>query len=1593
MRNRRTQCAILAMLLALPAAGAPPAAEPAPRVPGEIIVSFRAGLPGPAKAALLGGRHQHTFRAGGAELWTLPAGVDVEDAVATLAADPRVAWVEPNYLIVTQVLPDDPLVGEQWSLHNTGQTIGGQTGIPDADIDAPEAWELTTGSPEVVVAVLDTGIDYRHPDLAANMWHNPGETPGNGVDDDRNGFVDDALGWDFAFEDSDPLDDSSHGTHCAGIIGAVADNGLGVTGVSPRTRIMAVKFQRADGVGNHADAVRAIDYAVAMGADILSCSWGSTSRSEAMFLALDAARQAGVFVVAAAGNLGVDNDAQTYYPAGYDLPNVISVMASDNRDERAVMENWESNFGATSVDLAAPGLRIWSTVRDGNHMYLSGTSMATPHVAGALALMLARFPDTGIERGRRLLLDVGVDPLPTLAGLCATGARLNAYRLVADPDTIAPGPVTDLAVTETASNRVELGWTEPADDQGVTAFVVRHAPQPILDEAAWATATPITGVPEPAGVGASLRLAVRGLPADQTHHFAVRARDRYGNESGLSNAAWTVTLPAPVLEVATGALEIPLPLGGTASRPLRITNAGPGVLDFAIPQGTAGATPVQAPGATPAPTPGRGGPDAFGYGWADDEAAGGPTWDWIDIAGHGTLVQRTGHSNQGPFPIGFAFPFYGRLFEGFTISTHGCVSLTAGVTYGANVALPSPAAPGNLLALLWDELDSDAGTCHYLADGDRVIVQYTGVTTVQGHGPFTMQLRFFPDGIIEYLYLDMAASATDATVGIQNGDGSVGLTVASGADGWLRAGRAVRLAPPPRWIATLPAAGSLGAGESLDVEVVLEAGDVCASRLLADLHLLSNDPGRPAVLVPVTAVLTGEAQLVVAPDHLDFGGINVSGTAVRQLTLANAACVEVVVSGITSSDPQFGADVDLPLVLAAGQAAQVPVSCAPGALGPVSATLTLESNDAERPLIQVALAGTGLPAPDIVVTPQQFTVALAPGARLERVLTITNRGVGPLVLASASIALGGSAPAAWVAADAITDTLAPGTERAWTLVFDASVVCGGVWLGQANVVTDDPDQPLLVVPLAMEVPAAPDPRWESASVDFGPVYLGQTRTIDVVLHNRGCAPLAITGVDTDHPAFAVEPATPFTLASGAARTFGVLFTPVRGQDVAGALRVATDDPDFPLLSLPLRAVAGLEPPAIGLSATSLAGTVDADSMDTRLVQVRNTGTGPLDFTVEEVQSRPAGSRAEGFVSPEGHGLRWVDSRNSRGPAFAWVDIVGTGTAVLTAGNNAVNGPLPMPFDFNFYGTPTPWFWVSANGFVSFNAPPPASSEHLELPHPDAPYLMVAPYWADLDLDAADSGDVWSAVVDGRLVVQWDNVRRRSPPWRITFETIISPDGTIRFQYLSMPGADQAGASIGVQDLGGTQGLCVMNGAGYAADSLAIEISPQPRWATVTPTSGRIPPGEVLDLRVAFAAAGLPEGLHTGSFRILSNDPSQPAVTVGLSFAVATEDTTGGGPGQPPATPVTALAGGAPNPFREGTQVRFSLAEAGPVQLQVFDLRGALVQTLAEGVHMAGAHEYRWNGRDRRGAPAATGIYVCRLRSPAGVVTRRLTLLR
>jgi len=408
--------------------------------PHRLLVTARSGVAVGAINRvhdLNGGRIERNLEGGRLQVVTLPADMTVTKAISNYLGSGLFLAAEPDYARHLALSPNDPRVvdGTLWALHNYGQSGG----VADADIDAPEAWDTLTSASNVVVALLDTGIRATHEDLAANIWTNP---------------VSGGYGWNSISNTAFPADDEGHGSLVAGVLGAVGNNGKGVAGVAWRVQLMACKCFDNQKLGYDSDIIEAIEFACTNGARIINASMGSYAYSQALSNAIYSARQRGIIFVAACGNDSRNIDATPYYPACYDIDNVVSVAFTARDDALGSL----SNYGAGNVDLAAPGAAMYSTFFAADNSYLGGvyfvgTSFAAPYVSGALALTIARYPSEPYTRTIQRLF-AGVDTLPSLAGRCRTAGRLNVNNII--------NPAIALSITQSGPRGfIITGHTSP----------------------------------------------------------------------------------------------------------------------------------------------------------------------------------------------------------------------------------------------------------------------------------------------------------------------------------------------------------------------------------------------------------------------------------------------------------------------------------------------------------------------------------------------------------------------------------------------------------------------------------------------------------------------------------------------------------------------------------------------------------------------------------------------------------------------------------------------------------------------------------------------------------------------------------------------------------------------------------------------------------------------------------------------------------------------------------------------------------------------------------------------------------------------------
>lgn len=497
-------------------------------VPGELIVKFKG-----ASAA----NYQDIFSAAGAKLYySFPnkahlisfgkktRDVDLLEKIRELEATEEIEYIEANTILRANTRhPNDPDYQKLWGINK---------------IASSKAWDLTIGKRNIVIAVIDTGIDYNHPDIKNNYWVNAGEfgldslgrnKKTNGIDDDKNGYIDDYHGWDFANNDNDPMDDNRHGTHCAGTIGAEGNNNTGLVGVNWKVSLVGLKFLNGGGTGSLSNAVKAVNYSTDLGVFLSSNSWGGGGFSQTMKDAIERAHEAGILFIAAAGNSGTNNDTLPHFPSNYQVPNIIAVAATNSDDQLAGF----SQYGANTVHLAAPGKHILSTTPQNSYASLSGTSMATPHVAGAAALVKAFYPELSHLEIRERLLKT-VDPIADLSGMVQSGGRLNVFNAVEDDQT-PPSAVKNLKLVQESLNSFTISFTPSGDDgeEGkANTYLFRVANNSIENEEDWEEAKVVLASPTTdQGV-----YEINNLPLQSSGYVAIKARDNAGNLSSVSES-------------------------------------------------------------------------------------------------------------------------------------------------------------------------------------------------------------------------------------------------------------------------------------------------------------------------------------------------------------------------------------------------------------------------------------------------------------------------------------------------------------------------------------------------------------------------------------------------------------------------------------------------------------------------------------------------------------------------------------------------------------------------------------------------------------------------------------------------------------------------------------------------------------------------------------------------------------------------------------------------------------------------------------------------------------------------------------------------
>lgn len=855
-------------LTATPARAAPDAPDWAE---GQIIVNFERDATPAERERILAALDAEVIRA----YHNIPAALCRLRSGTTLAAVeaklqlPGLRKVEPNGALQLDGVPNDPLFGSQAYLHHTA----GQPGSPGADIRAAHAWDVERGSRAVVVGVIDMNIDLQHPELVDHIYTNPGEIPGNGVDDDQNGWVDDVHGPQPAIPSAD-----THGTPCAGIIAATTNNGVGVAGIADVT-IMPLRLGWMSDYHRPwiAAVVGVTDYAIDAGVDVISMSAGDT---DVEYLALHdifaAAGQHGIYMVMSAGN-NQGQMTQPHYPACFeDIDRIISVGSTDHVDN--VIYNWHPTW----VDLAAPGYVGATCASNGGYTSFGGTSASAPQVAGVLALILSRFGnEPGFDAKARLLATV--DVLPSLAGRNLTGGRLNAFLAVADPDDVAPAPVARVETDSVFSNRAVVRWPASGDDGlagRASLYDLRLSAAPI-DEASFAQATPVPGLPDPAEPGTWQSVPVEGLAPNTTYHLAMRVYDEWGsyrrrlggnvtpNASALTVATFT-TITAPAIEIAPTTIKVALARGRRVTRTFTVSNVGQDELEFTtrVAEG--------ADEATCAPAAGRllaGATAEVAVTLAPQGSPCGPV-DWTvevrsndpatpvrtvrvvpDVLGSAVATPTSTRLDFGVVGVGEA-----RLLTP-ALRNDGCETMlvrsvtldgSGEFTYQGPTPLDGPwftVPPGGEAELPIEYRPLDFGS-------DKTLI--TVATSVAATPIVT--LRATGRGATPQRAVFSATAATSRTMYTGAAD-TVRLTLGNAGGADLTFAVADSL---PDWLQVVPRAGTLAGGTSRQLAFVFSAVGQCANDSVT-IGIATNDTAAPLTRVPARLRALPACQVRVSP--------------------------------------------------------------------------------------------------------------------------------------------------------------------------------------------------------------------------------------------------------------------------------------------------------------------------------------------------------------------------------------------------------------------------------------------------------------------------------------------------------------------------------------------------------------------------------------------------------------------------------------------------------------------------------------------------------------------------------------------------------
>jgi len=917
--------------------------------------------------------------------------------------------------------PTDPLYADQWHYNNTGQT-GGTAG---ADISLPQAWNIETGNSDVIVAVTDGGIDVAHEDLAANMWTNTGEIPGNGIDDDGNGYVDDINGYGFG-DDSGTIPADVHGSHVGGTVAAVTNNGVGVAGVAggdgsgDGVRLMSCAAFGQFGNGGFAETYI---YGADMGAVISQNSWGYTSPGvfeQAVLDAIDyfiaeagydelgnpSGPMQGGIVIFAAGNDGTDNE---WYPGIYEP--VLAVGGTDHNDDEYVFSNrgdW--------VDVAAPAVNVLSTLPNNQYGTLTGTSMACPHVSGLAGLIVSQGNISPEQLRARI--EQTTDPLPGLEFL-GTG-RINAFAALQQDDGVPPEAITDLAVSGKDLESVTLTWTAPADagNGSATEYDIRLSTDPI-DDSNFDRASPILGAPNASVAGTTETFTVNGLNAATTYYFAIKSADFFGNVSDISNVVSETTDEPPVASVSPASLTSSLTTGESEVQKLTIDNSGNGPLTFDLSFGGTVFTPASGADGVKDVKPHSKlltspkayvnnsvqtlsgdqyatGFESFSLGDLDGQngwSADFEDWNISDDNPYGGSQHIRGVAETLPSGSSYSLVFSPDV--GIGTEEYSSVTAKLSVNNSGTSWQFIPQSPSAELVVTRLSFDADGDMSIY--DGE--VEDYVSLSAEVPSGYFDLKLivnranfdmNLYIDN--ELVYVGKAATGDIEQVVLLSPMEDEGneflMDDLSIYDGEIQT---------YSFLSADITSGTIAGGESQQISVTFDATGLFGGTYENQILIETNDPVNDEFAIPATLNVTGTGKPVIEADpaSITFDDTFVGGTSSATLTVSNEGTEILNVTGITVTG-DFAVVGETSFSLLPFESEEIEVQFTPTSLGALTGTLEIANNDTDNPNLSVPLSGNGVEAPSITVNPTSFSEELERGNSVTRVMTITNDGVAPL---------------------------------------------------------------------------------------------------------------------------------------------------------------------------------------------------------------------------------------------------------------------------------------------------------------------------------------------------------------------------------------------------------------------------------------------------------------------------------------------------------------------------------------------------------------------------------------------------------------------